>query len=443
MRRARWIGLLLLLLGCGFCLGWGFSLERTAPDAMGDFKIVYHAARCFLQHSDPYNSSIFESVYRAQGWELPLASTSLQGAKIYINLPAAFILTVPFAMLPWGLAHVLWIILSSTGLVLAAYLMWNLGAEYAPILSGCLIGFLAANSEVFLGGGNLTAIVASLCVVAVWCFFKDKYVLGGVLCMALSLAIKPHNAGFVWLYFLLAGGIYRKRALQTLAVTAVLSLASVLWVSPVAPHWAPELHNNLATISARGSLNDPGPTMVHGPDPDELISIQTVVSVFWDDPRVYNPVGYLICGALLLVWLVRTLLPRVFPRRAWLALAAVVPLTMLVTYHRPYDAKLLLLTVPACAMLWAEGGLLGLGALLMNAAGFVLIGDVPLAILMILTRGLRLSTSALSGQILTVALMRPTPIILLAMGIFYLWVYLRRALLDGECRIADATLARG
>jgi hypothetical protein len=94
-------------------------------------------------------------------------------------------------------------------------------------------------------------------------------------------------------------------------------------------------------------------------------------------------------------------------------------------------------------MLWAEGGLLGLGALLMNAAGFVLIGDVPLAILMILTRGLRLSTSALSGQILTVALMRPTPIILLAMGIFYLWVYLRRALLDGECRIADATLARG
>jgi len=32
---------------------------------------------------------------------------------------------------------------------------------------------------------------------------------------------------------------------------------------------------------------------------------------------------------------------------------------MLVTYHRPFDAKLLLLAVPACAMLWAEGGRIG------------------------------------------------------------------------------------
>jgi hypothetical protein len=33
---------------------------------------------------------------------------------------------------------------------------------------------------------------------------------------------------------------------------------------------------------------------------------------------------------------------------------------------------------------------------------------------------------SLSGQMLTVALMRPVPLILLAMGIFYLWIYMRR-----------------
>jgi hypothetical protein len=34
---------------------------------------------------------------------------------------------------------------------------------------------------------------------------------------------------------------------------------------------------------------------------------------------------------------------------------------------------------------------------------------------------------------LTVVLTRPTPLILLAMGIFYLWVYMRRIKPDIEC----------
>jgi len=41
-------------------------------------------------------------------------------------------------------------------------------------------------------------------------------------------------------------------------------------------------------------------------------------------------------------------------------------------------------------------------------------------------RNLHISTAGLSGQILTVVLMRPTQLALLVMGIFYLWIYLRR-----------------
>jgi hypothetical protein len=100
---------------------------------------------------------------------------------------------------------------------------------------------------------------------------------------------------------------------------------------------------------------------------------------------------------------------------------------MLVTYHRPYDAKLLLLTVPACAMLWAKGGAIGRIALVVTTAGIVLTADIPLAILVILTKNLPISTVGLSRQIMTVVLMRPATLILLVMGIFYLWVYLRRA----------------
>jgi hypothetical protein len=100
---------------------------------------------------------------------------------------------------------------------------------------------------------------------------------------------------------------------------------------------------------------------------------------------------------------------------------------MLVTYHRTYDAKLLLLTVPACAILWAEGGAIRWAALLATTAGIVSTGDIPLVIFLILTKNMQISTAGLFSQIRTVLLLEPTPLILLAMAIFYLWIYLRRA----------------
>jgi hypothetical protein len=330
-------------------------------------------------------------------------------------------------MLPWGLACLLWMSLTAGVYILAALLMWNLGADSAPVLSGGLICFVLANSEILIATGNAAGIAVSLCLVAVWCFFRERFVPAGILCLAVSLALKPHDAGLVWLYLLLAGGVCRRRALQTFLVTVVLGLASILWITPVAPHWMQELHSILLAASAPGGPSNPGPTSPAGGNgANMIIDLQSAISVFRDDPRFYNWVTYLVCGALLLVWSIRTLRLRFSQRRAWLALAAVLPLTMLVSYHRPYDAKLLLLAVPACAMLWAEDGPVRWVALLVTTAAIVYTGDITLTILKILTNNLHLSTAGLSGQILTTVLTRPGPLILLAMCIFYLWAYLRR-----------------
>jgi hypothetical protein len=186
------------------------------------------------------------------------------------------------------------------------------------------------------------------------------------------------------------------------------------------------LHSNILSTSAHGDLNDPGPASLGGHSAASIIDLQSVISVFRDDPRIYDPVSYLVCGALLLAWLLKTLKSRFSTTSAWLALAAIVPLTLLVTYHRPYDARLLLLSVPACAMLWAEGGPIGWIALAVNTAGIVFTSDIPLSILVILTKNLHAGTG-LPGKMLTVALTRPVPLVLLAMGIFYLWVYVQRA----------------
>jgi hypothetical protein len=366
-------------------------------------------------------------IYRAEGGDRPSDTAMVrQIATQNVYPPTAFSFTVPFAMLPWGPARMLWMTLTVGSFIFASFLIWNLGANYAPILSGALIGFLLANSEILIVTGNAAGIVVSLCAVAVWCFLRERFVPAGILCLAVSLAIKPHDTGLVWLYFLLAGGVYRKRALQTLLAAVAISLPGVLWVWQVAPHWMRELHSNILAFSVHGGINDPGLASTGGHGLDMLISLQTAISVFRDDPRIYNPASYLICAPLLLLWAFVTLRSRPSLARAWLALAAIAALSMLPVYHRQVDAKLLLLTVPACAMLWAEGGLIGWFALLVNTAGFVLTGDIPWAILLGFINNSHLPATGLSGQILMAVQVFPAPLILLVMVIFYLWVYVRR-----------------
>jgi hypothetical protein len=430
MKRTWQVHLIWLLLCCGISVLWGSLLERASPNGLADFKAVYYGARCLDRHSDPYKESDFLRVYRAEGGAFPsdpaVAQIFRRAVPVCTNLPTALLIIAPFSILPWGPAHVLWMFLMAACLILAACLICDLAGTHAPGISLFLVCIVLANSEILFSGGNLAGIAISLCVVAVWCFLQQRFMLAGVLCLAVSLALKPHDAGFVWLYFLLAGGVYRKLALQTLLVTVVLGLAAILWVTPVAPHWAGELHSNLVATSAPGGINAPGPASISFRNSNMLIDLQAVISVFRDDPSFYNLASYLICGALLLVGAVRTLRSRFSQPRAWLALAAIASISMLPVYHRQYDAKLLLLTIPACAMLWSKGGPIGWIALIVNTAGVVLTGDIPSAILLTFTRNLPMPTAGMPGQMLTAALLQPAPLILLAMGIFYLWVYLRR-----------------
>jgi hypothetical protein len=317
--------------------------------------------------------------------------------------------------------------LTMGSLIFASFLMWNLGANYAPVLSGVLIGFLLANSEVVIVFGNAAGIAVSLCVVAVWCFLRERFVPAGIVCLAISLAIKPHDAGLVWLYFLLAGGVFRKRAWQTLLATIALSLPGVLWAWRVSPHWMQELHSNIQAFAVHGGLSDPSLASMGPHGLGAMINLQTAISVLRDNPRFYNLATYLVCAPLLLLWAFVTLRSRPSPRSAWLALAAIATLTMLPIYHRQYDAKLLLLTVPACALLWAEGGLMRWFALVVNSASFVWTADIPWTLLGGFIKSLHMSETGHSGQILRSALAFPAPLLLLAMGIFYLWVYMSRS----------------
>ena len=423
-----------LLACCCVSVVWGFFLQHNPHDGMLDFKGVYYGARSVLHHSDPYKVGEPLRVCQSEGGDCTQPSDVLrQVLSLNVYFPTVFIFSTPFALLPWGPVHLMWMALSAGILCLAALLIWDLARNYSPVVSLVLICFILANCEAVFATGNIAAIAVGLCVVAVWCFLHERHVPAGILCLALSLLIKPHDAGLVWLCFLVAGGVYRKRALQTLSLTLVLGLPSVLWVTHIAPNWIEELHSNLLTDSAPGGACDPGPSTANsGSGPSVNISLQSTIALVWNNPHIYNAATYLVCGVLLLAWVIVILRSRFSQTRAWIAFGSIVPLTMLVTYHRPYDAKLLLLAVPVCAMLWARRGLTGWLALLMTTAAIVSTADIPLTALLIINKNLYLSSAGLFGKMLTAVLTRPTPLILLAMGAFYLWVFLWRTTLEIE-----------
>lgn len=430
MRRTS---LALLAVAVGISVLWGIALERGRPLGVMGFPGIYLGTRCLLEGGDPYDVQQLQRVYDAAGGSHDSVSAALrQSATLYVNLPTTFLFVAPFALLPEATAQSLWTILLIGSFLLAALLMWSTAERDSASVALLLTFIVLANCEIIFSGGNTAGLVVGLCVIAVWCFLRDRFIAGGVVCLAVSLAIKPHDTGLVWLFFLLASPLQRKRAIKACILSLLLALIATLWVSHVAPHWIQEIRSNLATISGHGGINEPGPTSIGVNSPDMIVDLQTVVGIFADDARVYNPITYAISAVILLAWLVAIVRRPQSPQKAWFALVSVAALSMLVTYHRSYDAKLLLLSIPACAVLWAEGGVVAWAALLLSTAGVAFTADIPLAILMRQTRNLYSPAASVWNKMAVAVLTRPAPLVLLAICLFYLAVYVHQTRRDGS-----------
>lgn len=420
-------GLLLLLLGAAILVVVGSGLHLVLTNSMDDFRGVYNATQSMFEHRDPYRVNTLDDKHLEFGDKnFPGVGVPNRNVPLYVYLPPSTSIFLPFALLPWKVAEVLWTICFTVGMVLAAYLIWDVSALYAPRISGGLICILLANCIIVFANGNPAGLAVAFCAIGTWCILSERFVPVGVICLALSLIIKPHDSGLVWLCFFLAGGTYRKRSILTLASVVLLGIPTLFWMGLISPHWIVELRANLAALGGHGGLSDPGPAGPFSLSIQPIINLQAAVAYLRDDPGLYSPISYAICGALGLIWSIVTLRAPASRNQLWFAIAFASVLTMLVTYHRPYDAKLLLLTVPATAILWTEGGMTGWMALVISSLGMILTGEIPLAAMGAFVGKLGVGNGGFSERLLTVAIARPASLLLLVMGVFYLWVYLRR-----------------
>ena len=425
MTKPRQDGLLLLSLGIVTFLLGGIALEVELANSMIDFKLLYYSARTLLQHGNPYDAGQVLGLYRAESVKptTDIVQTLVISHPIY--LPTAFTFIIPFAALPWELAQILWITLIAGSLAVSAYLMWKVAALKAPVVAGALLALLLVNCILLLFLGNAAGIAVSFCVIAAFSFISRKFEYVGVLCLAISLMLKPHDSGLVWLYFLISGGVYRKRAMQVLVVAFALSLPAVLWVTHVAPSWIHDLRANLSADSPLARFNDPAKESLQQASSNMVIDLEAALSTFSSDPQVYRVGAYVVCGTMLVLWLISTV--RLRGSMEWFALASVVPITMLVTYHRPYDATLLMLAVPAVASLWITGGTVARAGATLTVLGIILTGTIPLAALSKMADHVHLGSGTLGTCLSLLVFKHPAPLILLVLSIFYLWILVKMA----------------
>jgi hypothetical protein len=121
---------------------------------------------------------------------------------------------------------------------------------------------------------------------------------------------------------------------------------------------------------------------------------------------------------------------------------------MLPTYHLQHDAKILLLAIPACAMLWSQRNRVGRLSLLFTGAAIVINGGIFSVIRILLARSILVPQANFASELATAVLTRPAPLILLAASIFYLCRLATRGtlqieLINEQHKGLDHGLARG
>jgi hypothetical protein len=320
-----------------------------------DFVPVYTGARCLLHGCNPYDTSqLEEQFFQGGGHAAELPSWDID---VPVYPPSTFLVLSPVALLPFPVARLLWFLLSACLFVTSAALIVSLCPRSHRWPATALVSIVLASSGILLVLGQPAILTISLVIMGSYFFLRGRLLPLGALLLMLSLAVKPQIGGLIVLYLLLQR-IQWRYALLALAGALALLLSAVLILHerPRSADWLTTLRANLSGTLSPGGSADPRPANQQAIGD---INLQALTSIFFTDARRFNPVAYALFVALLATWITAVLRAHAGPDIHFLALAGLSILSLTPVYHRFYDTRLLLLTIPAVVIIFQKRRVLG------------------------------------------------------------------------------------
>jgi hypothetical protein len=333
-----------------FLLCLAFFIERGTYRAIrysttGDFSTLYAAARCWLHGEDAYSASALKHELETAG-----ASDSIvrdQDINVSVYLPSAMPLSAPVAALPWRAANPAWCLLALVAFGASVWLILRhleLQARAKWIIAGLAVLF--SPTYVGLFDGNPSVLCIS-CVALAICLALDRRPWTSGVLLGVALCFKPQIAFCALCVFIL----WRcwRPLITAFAIACAAGITGAIVASSFGTNWqwlGLEQHN-VALSFAPGGTSDPTPS---GPVAWQMLNGQTIASYAIHNTTFANITVWLFAAALAIgyLWLrTKDLSPS-----KWRDISFFAALTLIITYHRYYDAQLLLLTIPLLVTLW-------------------------------------------------------------------------------------------
>lgn len=423
--------LLLVFFSALLCFA---TAARRAVHFSPDFVPVYTGVQCMVYGCNPYDTQQLERQYYERGG----IAAELQPWKMEMPVypPSTFLALSPLALLSFPAARALWFVVNAGLFVTAAVLVLAMCPPSYSWLGAALTSFFVATSGIAFELGQPAIFSISLLIIGTYLYRRGRMLLLGTLLLALSLAVKPQIGGLIVLY-LLIGGVRRRYAAGALAGALALLLCggSILSLRPHSSAWSSALRSNIASTVEPGAINDPRPA---NPNAIGDINLQTVASVYFTDPKGFNFASYAVFAALLALLaaaLVKTKADRETQQETHLiALGALSVLSLIPVYHRFYDTRLLLLSIPAVMLVFTMQRALG-----SVIAGITLFVDVSLQYRVqrfLLQRAEW--RSVLRHKLLFILLLRPQNLALLLLFCLYLAALLSLLVRERQSRASQA-----
>jgi len=309
---------------------------------LNDLLSPYIQSSAFLHGQDPYSCQSLFSYWPDQGLRFRPDSRQFIDGSILVRhgIPTAYPITSLFLLasltwMPWNVFQLL--ILAATLLlfgaaVLALAAMTNMSRVQRT--GFVVFALVFAPLHTGIGTCNLAVLAVEAGILALWAEKIRKPFVCGVL-IAICVGVKPPLGLCFLLYYL----VKRSWRISTVALAslAIMGIVPILWLNLHHAAWISNYTADTRALLENGTLGD---FTEKNPLRFGLVNLQVALYPFVHERYATNLLVGVICGSLLVVWLVLAL--KIKPRDEFACLSALAVLTLLCVYHRFYDASLLI-----------------------------------------------------------------------------------------------------